>query len=68
METSLMVNDYPSPPEEEEKTINTKICISFDVEFEVPKNWSDEMIEDFIKDNYKDYDWENEIIEIIEVN
>ena len=58
---------YPTPPEIEEKTINAHICLSFDIEYDVPKSWSRDEIIDDIKENLNDFTWYNEEIEDIEV-
>lgn len=58
---------YPTPPEIEEKTIKAKIYLSFEIEEEVPKNWTREDIICDIKENLDDFTWYNEEIEDIEV-
>lgn len=58
---------YPEPPEIEEKTIKPHINISFDLEYDVPKDWTREQIIEDIKENLDDFTWYNEKIEEIEV-
>ena len=55
METSLMVNDYPEPPEVEEMTISGRIYITYEFEDdEIPVNWDAHDIEEYIRDNMYD--------------
>ncbi|MBQ3298601.1 MAG: hypothetical protein IJA94_06685 [Bacilli bacterium] len=67
METSLMVYDYPEPPEEPTKEISGTIYVKYTFkDVEVPKNWDLEDIIDDIKMNLSDYtsDAEEEIEDI----
>jgi len=49
METSLNVYDYPSPPEVDERTITGHVVVSFDVISDVPVNWDDKQLKEFIE-------------------
>lgn len=55
IETSLNVTDYPTLPEEKEKSIGGKIILTFDIDAEVPESWNREDIIDNIKENLSDY-------------
>ena len=56
METSLMVYDYPEPPEEPTKEISGTITVVYKFkDVEVPKNWTLEDIIYDIKMNLSDY-------------
>lgn len=55
METSLMVHDYPEPPEEKDKTIRAQITLTFEIEDEVPERWESDDIKEYIKENLSDY-------------
>lgn len=66
METSLMVNDYPMKPEEDETNITIYLKISTTDIF--PETWDKEEIESYIKGNIKEYLQDGEIeVEEIEV-
>ena len=67
METSLNVSDYPEPIEKKMKTVNAKVYMTFNLEFEVPEDWEDEDIANDIKENINDFDWYNQEIEDIEL-
>lgn len=58
---------YPTPPEIEEKTIKAHICLSFDIEENVPEEWDTDRIIEDIKENLNDFTWYDEEIEDIEV-
>ena len=65
METSLMVDDYPTP-QENTKTIKGSIVLTYTFEMEVPESWDKERIEQDIKENKNEYLQElDEINEII---
>jgi len=65
IETSLMVDDYPTPSENT-KTIKGSIIVTYTFEMEVPKDWDKERIEEDIKENKNEYLQEiEEINEII---
>ena len=49
METSLNVYDYPSPPEADERTVTGHVNVSFDVISDVPANWDEEQLREFIE-------------------
>lgn len=67
METSWNVSDYPEPIEKKMKTVNAKVYMTFNLEFEVPEDWEDEDIANDIKENINDFDWCNQEIEDIEL-
>lgn len=68
IETSLMVNDYPEPPEEKTINISGSVYVKYTFEdVEIPASWSMSDIEQDIKENlseYTDGDYEIEDIEI----
>ncbi len=65
METSLMVNDYPEPPEEPTKEVSGTITITYTFEdLEVPEELYDGDLEQFIKDNLDDIDLNKEDVEV----
>lgn len=64
IETSLMVNDYPEPPEVKEKNINGKVILTFGIDADVPEDWNYEKIIEDIKQNLSDYIDDYEEIEI----
>lgn len=49
MRSILDAYDYPSPPEVEEKTITGHVVVSFDVISDVPANWDEEQLREFIE-------------------
>lgn len=61
------VGSYPTPVEEKEKTIKARLYISFDIECDVPENWEDDEIYDYIKKTYNDYDCYNVKVEDIDI-
>lgn len=66
METSLMVNDYPMKPEEDEKDITIYLKVKTTDIF--PETWEKEDIESYVKGNIRDYLIDGEIeIEEVEV-
>ena len=68
METSLMVYDYPEPTEIEERAVSVNITISYTLDFDVPRNWSDSDIEHYVVDNLDCLQLYDEKIENIEIN
>lgn len=65
METSLMVNDYPEPPEEPTKEVSGTITITYTFEnFEVPEELYGGEIEQFIKDNLDWVDMDTQDVEV----
>ena len=62
-----MVYDYPEPVEEPERHIKVRVYTTQEIEYDVPKKWSKEDIENDIKENFDDFLWENVEIEDIEV-
>lgn len=66
METSLMVNDYPEPPEEKTKTINGKIYVVYKFEVEVPDKWDLADIKDDMYENIEDY--QQDLDEIFDID
>ena len=55
METSLMVNDYPTPPENDQY-VDIEINVGYIIkESPFPKDWDREQIIECIKDNLDDY-------------
>lgn len=66
METSLMVNDYPMKPEEDETEITIHLKVKTTDIF--PETWEKEDIESYVKGNIRDYLIDGEIeIEEVEV-
>lgn len=61
IETSLMVTDYPEPPEQRTKTIEIKIAVDYVTEIEVPEEWDRERIKEDIRENFREYISEAEI-------
>lgn len=63
IETSLMVNDYPEPPEVEEQTVIRTVTVTYEVELDVPKSWNNDAIYEYITNNLEDYitihDWKD---------
>lgn len=53
--TEIGAGSYPTPPEEKTKSVKANITLSFNLEFEVPENWTDEEIEVYISENYNDF-------------
>ena len=66
METSLMVYDYPSPPEEKTKTIKGKVYLEYKFEMEVPSNWEDIDIIQDIHENISEY--QQDLVEITDID
>lgn len=65
IETSLMVDDYPTP-QENSKTIKGSIVLTYNFEVEVPDNWDEDRIKQDIKEDLNEYLQElDEINEII---
>lgn len=64
--TELGAGSYPTPPEKELKEVKANVVLSFDLEFEVYKDWTDEEIQNYIAENYNDFidRFDEEIIEI----
>ena len=58
---------YPEPFEFDYKHVKAHVCISFDLEFDVERDWDEEKIIEDIKENLNDFTWYNEEIEDIEV-
>ncbi|MCM1052483.1 MAG: hypothetical protein NC483_00675 [Ruminococcus sp.] len=46
---------YPEPPEIKENHINGKVMLTFDIDADVPSNWTLEDVEDDLKRNLRDY-------------
>ena len=67
METNWNVSAYPEPIERKMKTVNAKVYMTFNLEFEMPEDWEDEDIVNDIKENIDDFQWYNEKIEDIEL-
>lgn len=67
METSLMVHDYPEPPEDKAKEVRARVTITYIVEGEVPEEWDTLDIESDIKQNFDDYNIRKEEIDDIEI-
>ena len=67
METSLMVNDYPTPNEEKTKTITARVNITYIIQGEVPGEYETLDIEREIKEYFNEYRILEEEIEDIEV-
>ena len=66
METSLMVNDYPEPPEEDTKCISGTVTITYSFNnVEIPEKWTKEDIIEDIKTNTYEY---QDIFEDIEID
>ena len=55
IETSLMVHDYPEPPEVKEKPIKRTVILAYEVEVDVPECWEEDEISEYIKNNLGDY-------------
>ncbi len=55
METSLMVYDYPEPPEKETKIIKGKVYLVYKFEMEVPCDWDENDIREDIYENLSEY-------------
>lgn len=55
METSLMVYDYPEPPEEKTKIIKGKIYLAYKFEMEVPDDWDLSDIKNDMYENISEY-------------
>lgn len=55
METSLMVNDYPETNYNNERTIKAKIFVSYDLDVDVPVDWDEDKIADYIRENFNDF-------------
>lgn len=56
MDTSLMVYDYPNPPEEKTKKINGKIYVVYKFEIEVPEEWDATDIKNDMYENISEYE------------
>ena len=56
MDTSLMVYDYPDPPEEKIKTIKGKIYVVYKFEMEVPEVWDATDIKNDMYENISEYE------------
>ena len=54
IETSLMVDDYPTPPNNS-KTIKGSISLTYTFEVEIPDDWNEERIKEDIKENLNEY-------------
>lgn len=61
METSLMVNDYPTPPEEKTKTVSFKVYV--ELTFNDIELLENETIEEYLENNgicdYDEYEIED---------
>lgn len=66
METSLMVYDYPEPPEQKTKIINGKIYLVYKFEMEVPEEWDLCDIKEDIYNNLSEY--EQDLDEIADID
>lgn len=66
METSLMVYDYPNPPEEKTKTIKGKIYLAYKFEVEVPYDWDECNIKEDMYENIREY--QQDLDEIIDID
>jgi len=65
IETSLMVDDYPTP-QENTKTIKGSIVLTYNFDTEVPNDWNEDRIKEDIRKNLEEYLQElDEINEII---
>ena len=65
--TGLGAGSYPEPKEEKTKTIQAKLIISYNIEYDVPEKWDKDQIIEDIKENLyclEKYDEEIEKIEI----
>lgn len=66
MDTSLMVYDYPSPPEPKTKTIKGKMYLVYKFEMEVPEEWDESDIKADMYENI--YDYQQDLDEIIDLD
>lgn len=66
METSLMVYDYPEPPEKETKVIKGKIYVAYKFEMEVPIEWDESDIKEDMYENISEY--QQDLDEIVEID
>lgn len=66
MDTSLMVYDYPDPPEPKTKTISGKMYVVYKFEMEVPEDWDLADIKEDMYDNIREY--EQDLDEIIDID
>ena len=66
MDTSLMVYDYPEPPEEKTKIIKGKIYLAYKFEMEVPYNWDECDIKNDMYDNISEY--QQDLDEIVDID
>jgi len=66
IETSLMVNDYPEPPEEKTKTIKGKMYLAYKFEMEVPDNWDEFDIKNDMYENISEY--QQDLDEIVDID
>lgn len=65
IETSLMVDDYPTPKENAKK-VKGSIVLTYNFDTEVPNDWDEERIKADIRENLEEYLQElDEINEII---
>lgn len=68
METSLMVYDYPEPNEIEEKGVSIKVTVSYTIDIDLPSNWDESDIEEYVKKELNNLPLCDEEIEHIEIN
>lgn len=66
METSLMVYDYPEPPEEKTKIIKGKMYLAYKFEMEVPDDWDLSDIKNDMYENISEY--QQDLDEIFDID
>lgn len=54
IETSLIVDDYPTPKENTKK-VKGSIVLTYNFDTEVPNDWDEERIKEDIKENLNEY-------------
>jgi len=65
IETSLMIDDYPTPKENTKK-VKGSIVLTYNFDTEVPSDWNEDRVKEDIRENLEEYLQElDEINEII---
>ena len=67
IETSLMVDDYPTLPEEKTKTIKGKMYLVYKFEMEVPEEWDESDILNDMYENINEYQQDLDEISDIDI-
>lgn len=67
METSLNVYDYPEPNEVAERNVKVTVMMSYTVDINVPVDWDDDKIMEYIREENEYLTHYNEEIDDMEI-